>query len=366
MAENDWLNKDFYKILGVSKDATDSEITKAYRKLARKYHPDINKTKEGEEKFKDISEAYEVLKDKESREKYDAIRQFGMGGARFAGGSGSGGFDASGFEDIFGSMFGGGSGSGNSHIRFSTNGGGTNINDLFGSMFGGGSPYGGSYAGGGYDDYGEGAYQGYRPTPRPEDGADRTSKITLSFKQAAKGATVSLSADGKKFKTHLPAGVRDGQKIRLAGKGKPGKNGGKPGDLYLNVTVAGDPVFSMDGLDIVMTLPVSVGQAVDGAKIDSRDLDGEPVTFKVPAGTSSGERVHVHGKGVHTKHKKGDLVGIVEIRVPKKPSGAVKKAAKAFDEECGTAFATQLAESQGGSGSAGSGSAGSGSAGGEA
>ena len=107
MAENEWLSKDFYKVLGVSKDATDAEITKAYRKLARKYHPDLNKTKEAEEKFKDISEAYDVLSNKENRQKYDAIRQFGMGGARFAGGSGAGGFDASGFSDIFGSMFGG-------------------------------------------------------------------------------------------------------------------------------------------------------------------------------------------------------------------------------------------------------------------
>ncbi len=94
MAENEWLSKDFYKVLGVSKDATDAEITKAYRKLARKYHPDLNKTKEAEEKFKDISEAYDVLSNKENRQKYDAIRQFGMGGARFAGGSGQGGFDA--------------------------------------------------------------------------------------------------------------------------------------------------------------------------------------------------------------------------------------------------------------------------------
>ena len=110
MAENEWLSKDFYKVLGVSKDASDDDIKKAYRKLARKYHPDVNKTKEAEEKFKDISEAYDVLSKKEDRQKYDAIRQFGMGGARFAGGSGAGGFDASGFSDIFGSMFGQGAG----------------------------------------------------------------------------------------------------------------------------------------------------------------------------------------------------------------------------------------------------------------
>ena len=123
MAENEWLNKDFYSVLGVSKDATAEEITKAYRKLARKYHPDLNKTAQAEEKFKDISEAYDVLKDKGQRQKYDAIRQFGMGGARFSGGSGQGGFSADSFQDMFGTMFGNGGGNGG-NIRFSTSGGG--------------------------------------------------------------------------------------------------------------------------------------------------------------------------------------------------------------------------------------------------
>ncbi len=334
MAENEWLNKDFYKTLGVSKDATESEITKAYRKLARKYHPDINKTKEGEEKFKDISEAYDVLKDKDSREKYDAIRQFGMGGARFAGGAGGSGFDGeekfkdiseaydvlkdkdsrekydairqfgmggarfaggaggSGFDgadfsDIFGSMFGGGAGGNGSHIRFSTNGGASNLNDIF-SMFGGvdvrwrrrrwrrlrpwlwirrlrrgrlsrlpPDPSAGGRWRPELEDHADipPAYQGYRPTPVPEDGGDLNSKITLTFRQAVKGATVSLKANGKKFKTRVPAGVKDGQKIRLAGKGKPGKHGGKTGDMYLQVTVTEDPKFTMDGVDLVMDLP---------------------------------------------------------------------------------------------------------------
>ena len=313
MAENEWLNKDFYKTLGVSKDATESEITKAYRKLARKYHPDINKTKEGEEKFKDISEAYDVLKDKDSREKYDAIRQFGMGGARFAGGAGGGGFNGADFSDIFGSMFGGGAG--------------------------GGEGFGRGY---GYDDYGEGAYQGYRPTPVPEDGGDLNSKITLTFRQAVKGATVSLKANGKKFKTRVPAGVKDGQKIRLAGKGKPGKHGGKTGDMYLQVTVTEDPKFTMDGVDLVMDLPVTVGEAVDGAKVTAKDMDGEQVTFKVHAGASSGDEVRISGKGVQTPRKTGDLVGRVQIRVPKKPSMHEKHAAKEFDKMCGD-FAADIA-----------------------
>ena len=330
MAENEWLTKDFYKVLGVSKDASDSDITKAYRKLARKYHPDLNKTKEAEEKFKDISEAYDVLSDKQQRQKYDAIRQFGMGGARFAGGSGQGGFDASGFSDIFGSMFGGGMGGNGSRIRFQTQGGGQpNLNDIF-SMFGGatgagqgGSPYSGS------------PYGGYEQTPQPEQGEDRNSKIGLTFRQAVKGATVSLSVDGKKFKAHVPAGVKDGQKIKLAGKGKPGRNGGKPGDLYLTVGVKSDSRFSMRGHDIVMTLPVTVGEAVAGAKIDATDIDGNIVTFKVSAGSSSGSEVIIAGKGVQVGNQPGDLIGRIEIHVPAKPGMALKHAAKEFDKESG-------------------------------
>ena len=327
MAENEWLSKDFYKVLGVSKDASDDDIKKAYRKLARKYHPDVNKTKEAEEKFKDISEAYDVLSKKEDRQKYDAIRQFGMGGARFAGGSG--GFDASGFSDVFGSMFGQGAGGNGSRIRFSTSGGGpNNINDIF-SMFGGGA--GGPGAGSAYERYGADDYE----QPQPENGEDRNSKISLTLRQAVKGATVSLSVDGKKFKAHVPAGVKDGQKIKLAGKGKLGINGGKAGDLYLHVTVKPDATFSMRGHDIVMDLPVTVGQAVAGGKVEAKDIDGNPVTFKVPAGSSSGAEVKLTGLGVQRSNQPGDLIGRVQIMVPAKPGLAVKHAAKEFDEKAG-------------------------------
>jgi molecular chaperone DnaJ len=338
LAEQDWLNKDFYKVLGVSKDASESEITKAYRKLARKYHPDLNQSKEAEEKFKDISEAYDVLNNKEQRQKYDAIRQFGMGGARFAGGSGQSGFDASGFSDIFGSMFGGGSGGDGSRIRFSTSGGGQpNMDDIF-SMFGGGAGQG---AGGfGQSPYSSGR-SSYREPPVAKDGEDRTSKITLTFRQAIKGATVSLSVDGKKFKTHVPAGVKDGQKIRISGKGKRGINGGKNGDMFLTIHVKEDARFSMRGTDVFMTLPVSVGQAVAGAKVSVRDIDGEEVTFKIPAGSSSGTEVRIAGKGVAGRH--GDLVGIVEIHVPDKPSLVQKRAAKEFDKNSED-FVEQLAQ----------------------
>ncbi len=339
MAENEWLSKDFYKILGVSKDASEQEITKAYRKLARQYHPDLNKTKEAEEKFKDISEAYDVLSNKETRQKYDAIRQFGMGGARFAGGSGNSGFDAGSFSDIFGSMFGDGNGT---RVRFQTSGNGANMNDIF-SMFGGMGGVNGNPGG-----YATGNPYAQQQTahPQSENGEDRHSTVKLTFRQAVKGATVSLSAGGKKFKTHIPAGVKEGQRIRLAGKGKPGRNGGKPGDLYLQISVTPDERFEMRGKDIIMNLPVTVGEAVCGGKIEAKDMDGSPVTFKVPAGSSSGTEVRVSGRGIRPSGSgaTGDLIGRVQIRVPSKPSLGLKHSAKEFDKETGDFTQTVAAE----------------------
>ena len=345
MAENEWLNKDFYKVLGVSKDAKDDEITKAYRKLARKYHPDLNKTKEAEEKFKDISEAYDVLSDANQRKKYDAIRQFGMGGARFAGGSGQGGFDAGSFADMFGSMFGGasGAGTGGQRIRFSTSGtnGGPDLSDILGA-FGGAGGFGTGYgAGAGHAGAGYGA--GYQEALRPEQGKDRNSTITLTLRQAIKGATVSLGVGGKKFKTHIPAGVRDGQKIRLPGKGHEGRNGGKNGDLYLTVKVKSDDRFAMDGKDVVMTLPITVAEAAFGGKVNTTDIDGKPLTVKIPAGSDTGSVVRVKGKGVVRPEGAGDLVAHLEVHIPTNWNMLQKKAAKDFEAKT-SRFSEQLAE----------------------
>ena len=157
----------------------------------------------------------------------------------------------------------------------------------------------------------------------------------MTFRQAVKGVTVSLSADGRKFKTHIPAGVKDGQKIRLSGKGKPGRNGGAPGDMYLQISVTEDPRFSMRGHDLVMNLPVTVGEAVAGGKVETTDIDGNTVSFKIPAGSSSGAEVKVAGHGVHSGNQTGDLIGRVEIHVPAKPSMSAKHAAKKFDEAAG-------------------------------
>ena len=321
MAENEWLTKDFYKVLGVSKDATEQEITKAYRKLARKYHPDLNKTKEAEEKFKDISEAYDVLSSKDSRQKYDAIRQFGMGGARFTGGSGQGGFNGADFADMFGGMF-GGAGNGGTRVRFSTSGGPTNLNDIF-SMFGGAAGAGAPGMGGQY---------GYQAAPEPVNGEDLHSKITLTFRQAVKGATVSLSTNGNKFKTHLPAGVKDDQRIRLAGKGKPGANGGKPGDLYLTVTVKPDETgrFEMRGHDLVTKVPVTFNEAALGGTVRVKDFEGNLVRVKIPAGTSGGTELRIKGHGIETKRETGDLIAVVTVQVPTDLGILGRKALKEF------------------------------------
>ena len=338
MAENEWLAKDFYKVLGVSKDADEDAITKAYRKLARKYHPDLNKTKEAEEKFKDVSEAYDVLKDKQMRARYDAIRQFGAGGARFAGGAGAGGFDASGFSDIFSSMFGGSPMGGGSRVRFSTSGAGPDMGNIF-SMFTGGA--GASQAGFGGADYEQYAQSAQSATQNvPERGEDITTSIKLTFKQAFKGATVSLRSGGESFKTHIPAGVKDGQKIRLKSKGKPGKFGGASGDMYLQVQVEKSEQFSIEGCDLVATLPLTLSEAVHGAKVTLKNVDGEPIVFKVPSGTSSGSRIRVEGEGVPGKN--GAFVGIAQIHVPKKSTMAVKHAAKEFEKACGADYEQEV------------------------
>ena len=335
--------RDYYEVLGVQKGASEAELKKAYRKMAVKYHPDQNPgDKEAEEKFKDVSEAYDVLKDKQMRARYDAIRQFGAGGARFAGGTGAGGFDASGFSDIFSSMFGGSPMCGGSRVRFSTGGAGPDMGNIF-SMFtgGAGAQSSAGFGGADYGQYAQSAQSAQSATQNtPERGEDITTSIKLTFKQAFKGATVSLRSGGESFKTHIPAGVKDGQKIRLKSKGKPGKFGGASGDMYLQVQVEKSEKFSIEGCDLVATLPLTLSEAVHGAKVTLKNVDGEPIVFKVPSGTSSGNRIRVEGAGVPGKN--GAFVGIAQIHVPKKPGMAVKHAAKEFEKACGADYEQEV------------------------
>ena len=239
MASQDWFDKDFYKVLGVSKDVSDADLKKTYRKLARKYHPDSNPgDTAAEAKFKEISEAYSVLSDAEERAEYDQIRAMGSG-ARFTapGSSGQGGFD-----DVFGGMFGGGAPGGARSYTFQQGGGG--FDDVLGGLFGNGR-FG--TASGGYRGYGG-----------PTRGRDVTAHTTIDFVTATKGETITLQAsDGKPIKVKIPAGVSDGQKIKLRGKGQPSPDGGEAGDLVLTVSVRPHPVFERDGLNLRVDVPVT-------------------------------------------------------------------------------------------------------------
>lgn len=313
MASQDWFDKDFYAVLGVSKDVTEADLKKTYRKLARKYHPDSNPgDAAAEAKFKEISEAYAVLSDTEQRQEYDQIRAMGSG-ARFT----AGGQSAGGFEDVF-SMFGQGRGG---NARYSAG----DYDDLF-SMFGQG---GGGFGSGRFGQP-TGGFRGYGG---PTRGADVTARTTLDFMTAAKGETITLQGeDGKPFKVKIPAGVADGQKIRLRGRGRPSPDGGENGDIVVQVAVRPHPVFHRDGLNLRVTVPVTFTEAALGATIEVPTLDGEVVKLRVAPGTPSGRVLRVKGRGIQTQKGTGDLLAEVQVAVPAHLDGAAKEALERFQE----------------------------------
>ena len=299
MSGEDWLQKDFYKVLGVSKDADEATIKKAYRKLARTWHPDQNKgNPEAEERFKEIGEAYTVLSNPEQRQQYDAIRAMGAGG--FRGGAGGAGASGVNFEDIFGA-FGGGNGG---NVRFSTSGSGAgfNLDDILGAFggFGGGSSRGSS------------PYQ-----QAPQKGEDLHASTRITLKQSLGGVNIKLAVSGKPMTVKVPKGIKDGQSVRLRGKGKASINGGSAGDLIVTIHVEEDPVYSREGNDLRMTLPVTFAEATLGAKVEVPLIDGSTVTVKVPAGSDSGRTLRLKGRGVATKKDTGDLLATISVVVPK-------------------------------------------------
>jgi len=314
----DWIEKDFYSALGVPKDADDAAIKKAYRKLARQYHPDQNPgDASAEAKFKEIGEAYAVLSDSEQRQQYDAVRAMAGGGARFAAGPGGGG---NGFEDVFGSMFGGGQGAPNARYTQYPQGGGGGFEDILSSMLGG---QGGFRAGG----------RQRAGFTAPQKGPDVAAETTLPFRTAVEGATVEFTVDGRKVKTKIPAGVNDGRKLRIRGKGRPGAGGGDAGDLVVTVHVAPHPVFTLDGANLRMSVPVTFAEAALGTTLEVPTLDGGTVRLKVPAGTPSGRVLRVKGRGVKTAKTQGDLLVTVQVAVPQKLSRKAKEALEAFAAE---------------------------------
>jgi len=283
MASQDWLEKDFYKVLGVAKDVSEAELKKVYRKLARKYHPDSNPgDAKAEAKFKEITEANSVLSDPEQRREYDQFRAMG-GGARFTAPGGQGQSSA-GFEDVFANLFGG--------------------------------------RGGGFGGFGG-----------PMPGSDFSAATTIPFIDSINGTTIRLNYEGMPpINAKIPAGVSDGQKIKLRGKGQPSPNGGPNGDLIITVSVKPHPVFSRDGINLRLSVPVTFAEAVLGATITVPTLGGDPVKLKVAPNTPNGRVLRVKGKGVPTAKGTGDLLATVEVLVPTHISDAAAKALQEFDD----------------------------------
>jgi len=311
MASQDWFDKDFYKVLGVSKDTSEADLKKAYRKLARKYHPDSTQgDPAAEAKFKEMSEAYSVLSDKEQRAEYDQIRAMGSGGARFQAPGSAGG----GFEDVF--------------SRFSTGRGQqqADFDDIF-AMFG--QQTGGRFGSGRFGQP-TGGFQGFGG---PQKGADVTARTTIDFATAIRGETISLQgAEGQPFKVKIPAGVADGQKIRLRGRGRPSPDGGENGDVVVTVAVRPHPVFTRDGLNLRVTVPVTFTEAALGATIEVPTLGGDPVKLRVAPGTPSGRVLRVKGRGVHTAKGTGDLLAEVQVAVPAHLDDRAREALERFGE----------------------------------
>lgn len=312
MASENWITDDFYKALGVSEDASESDIKKAYRKLSRKYHPDLNPgDAAAEKKFKEISEAYDVLSDKKQREEYDQIRRYGASGM---GGFGGGGYTGYPGADAFGGFRGGTSAN-------------INIDDLLGGLFGGSaggsrrsagftSADFGGMGGGGFSSSGFGGAQHAAPE-------ESTTSTRISLAQAYTGATVTVFLpDGSHTEARIPAGIKDGQKVRLRGKGLRG------GDLKVTVRVSDDSVYSREGNNLIMRAPVTLAEAVDGAVIEVPLPDASTVKLRLAPG-QVGRRLRAKGRGFKAKGGDGDLLVIPEIVLPTKLSA---EAQEAFDQ----------------------------------
>ena len=367
--QREWFEKDYYKVLGVADDASQKDITKAYRKLARELHPDTNQEPGAEERFKEVSAAYDVVGDAEKRKEYDEVRRLGPMAGGFGGPGGGGGF--------------GGFGPGGATFNAEDLGDLGDLGDLLGGLFGRGGRRGGR-------------------APRgagPQRCDDLEAELHLSFEEAVRGVTtaVNLTSDApchtchgsgaapgsspvvcsrcggrgvldenqglfsfsqacpqcagrgvvvedpcptcrgsgverrnRDVKIRVPSGVNDGQRIRLKGRGGPGRNGGPAGDLFVVVRVRPHDFFGRTGRDLTLTVPVTFAEAALGADVSVPTLDGESVRIRLPAGTRNGRTFRVKGRGVATKKGTGDLLATVEVAVPKKLSAAERKAVEAL------------------------------------
>ncbi|MCI7403695.1 DnaJ C-terminal domain-containing protein [Pyramidobacter sp.] len=292
--------KDYYEILGVSKTATEQEIKSAYRKLAKKYHPDVNKTPGAERKYKDVNEAYEVLHDPEKRQKYDALgpnweaaQQFGGQGGGFQG---------------FGGFPGGGV-----HMEFGDGGG---FSEFFQTIFGN---MGGSARGFSASDL-------FGGRGRAARGEDSEVRITLSLADVMaaplkRNMTLSGAAGPRTIEVNLPRGIREGSRLKLRGQGVPGRGGGENGDLYVVVHIETDSRFEISGYDLVTAVTVTPWDAVLGGTVSVPSPEGA-LKVKVPAGSQSGTRLRLHGKGLPMRggSLRGDLYAVIGISMPQNVS----------------------------------------------
>lgn len=291
MAAKDLYEKDLYLILGVKKGDDAAAVKKQYRKLARELHPDKTKgDKRLEEKFKSVSEAYEVLSDEKKRAEYDEMREAYKGGRIPQGGGNfnGGGFQGADFSDLFGS-----SGS----------------QDIFGTIFGAGRG--------------------------PRRGQDLAATTTISFRDSIYGTELDLKlaphgGKANAVTTRIPAGINDGAKVKLKGRGGQGPAG--PGDLFVTVSVVKHPIFSRNESNLLLTLPVSFAEATLGADIKVPTLGGDEVTVRIAPGTPNGRTLRIKSQGVKTAHGTGDLLITVEIQVPQRVDGKAKEALEAFAE----------------------------------
>lgn len=314
--------QDYYKTLGVSRDASEAEVKKAFRKLAAKYHPD--KPTGDEAKFKEINEAYEVLGDAEKRRMFDQLGANYQNGQNFQ--------PPPDFESMFGGFGGQGGGFG----------GGGNFSDFFESMFGG--QQGGQGGFGGF-----GGQQGFQ-----QKGEDQVVKVLVTLEEAVNGASKTLnlqvpmaghhgqvSQENKQLKVKIPAGVKQGSRIRLAGQGAPGFGGGPRGDLFLEVDLQRHPLFEVDELDVTLKLPVTPWEAALGTKVEIPTLKGK-VNMNIRAGTQSGTKLRIKGRGLGKANQVGDQYILIQIHTPEASSEEQKafyqKMAETFDFQPRTHF----------------------------
>jgi curved DNA-binding protein len=305
--------KDYYKILEVERTASQSDIQKSYRKLARKYHPDVNQDPAAADTFKAINEAYEVLKDPEKRQRYDALGENWQNGENFQ--------VPPEWAELFGA-FGGGRG-GATFGRTATTGG-NGFSDFFETVFGGAG--------------GSNMFSGHSAVMR---GSDVRGEIQISLEEAFAGAKKQVSFDivdslggrtRKSLSVQIPAGTRDGSAIRLSGQGQSGANGGPAGDLLLGVSVSEHPSFSLEGSTLHTSVSITPWEAALGAKVPVRTLDGT-LKLTVPAGTSSGKKFRLKGKGFPTKSGRGDLIVEARMVIPEKLSGREKELFETLSKE---------------------------------